>query len=119
MRRTLLLGVATAVIAGTTLGGTAARTAQSLPRLGAKLPELPDGPEKPVASQACLVCHSVDIVAQQRMTRQQWSASVTKMINWGAPVPAEKKDALVEYLATHFGPDNKRFKPVNARPVGR
>ena len=44
---------------------------------------------------------------------------IKKMIGWGADVPGEKKDALVKYLSSHFGPDNDRFQPVVTRPIGR
>ncbi len=74
---------------------------------------------KAVADQACLHCHSADIVRQQRLNEKQWTAEVNKMIGWGAAVPEEKKEALVAYLLEHFGPDNDRFRPVVAQPVGR
>jgi hypothetical protein len=90
-----------------------------LPELGTELGQLPPGPMKAVADQACLHCHSADMVRQQRLTEKQWTAEVNKMIGWGAAVPEEKKDALVAYLLEHFGPDNDRFRPVAARPLGR
>jgi hypothetical protein len=91
----------------------------SLPELGTVLHPLPDGPGKSVADAACLNCHSSDILRQQRLTEKQWQASVTKMIGWGAVVPDDQRDALIAYLVQNFGPDNDRFEPVSARPVGR
>jgi quinoprotein glucose dehydrogenase len=72
---------------------------------------------KSVADQACLNCHSADIVRQQRLNEKQWTASVNKMIGWGASVPEGKKDPLVAYLVEHFGPDNDRFQPVVTGPA--
>ncbi len=91
----------------------------ALPQLGTELGQFPPGPMKAVADQACLHCHSADMVRQQRLTERQWTAEVQKMIGWGAAVPEGKKDALIAYLLEHFGPDNDRFRPVVARPVGR
>lgn len=90
-----------------------------LPVLGTRLATFPAGSIKALADQACLSCHSADIISQQRLNEKQWTAELDKMIAWGAEVPEEKKDELVEYLLKHFGPDNDRFQPVVTRPVGR
>jgi len=90
-----------------------------LPELGTELGQLPPGSMKAVADEACLHCHSADLIRQQRLNEKQWTAEVKKMIGWGAAVPEEKKDALVAYLFEHFGPDNDRFRPVVAHPLGR
>lgn len=92
---------------------------KNLPVLGTRLAELPPGEGKAVADQACLNCHSADMVRQQRLTEKQWTAEVTKMTGWGAEVPDSKRDALLAYLVKNFGPDNDRFEPVVTRPVGR
>ena len=93
--------------------------ASPLPRLGTELGQFPPGPMKAVADQACLHCHSADMVRQQRLNEKQWTAEITKMVGWGAVVPEKDKDALIAYLLEHFGPDNDRFQPVTARPMGR
>ena len=90
-----------------------------LPVLGTHLSEFPPGAAKPVADQGCLSCHAADLVWQQRLTEKQWTASVNKMIGWGAEVPEAKKAELVAYLVANFGPDNTKFQPVVTRPVGR
>lgn len=93
--------------------------ADSLPALGTELGEFPAGAAKAVAVEACLNCHSADLVAQQRLTEKQWAAEVDKMVRWGAAVPEDKKETLVAYLLKHFGPDNDRFRPVVAQPANR
>ncbi len=90
-----------------------------LPVLGTRLSEFPLGVAKSVADQACLNCHSADMIWQQHLSEKQWTAEVTKMINWGAEVPEGRKDELLAYLLQNFGPDNARFQPVVTRPVGR
>jgi hypothetical protein len=91
----------------------------SLPQFGTQLTPLPDGPGKGAAETACLPCHSSDIIRQQRLTRAQWTGTLTKMVNWGTAIPDGQKDALLEYLVTNFGPDNASFQPVVTRHVGR
>jgi cytochrome c5 len=90
-----------------------------LPVLGTQLAELPPGPGRDTADQSCMQCHSASMLLQQRLTAKQWTASLEKMMRWGAVVPADRKDALLAYLAEHFGPDNDRFEPLPTRPVGR
>ena len=92
---------------------------KNLPVLSTRLAPFPPGEGKAIADQACLNCHSADMVRQQRLTEKQWTASVTKMVGWGAEVPESKRDALIAYLVKNFGPDNDRFEPVITRPVGR
>ncbi len=90
-----------------------------LPLLGTKLAEFPPGPAKALADQACLACHSVDLVAQQRLTEKQWGAEVTKMTGWGADLPAGRREELIGYLVKNFGPDAGPWEPVVTRPAGR
>jgi hypothetical protein len=88
-----------------------------LPQLGTLIEPLPEGPAKGVADQACLNCHSGDVLRQQRLTEKQWTANVTKMIGWGAEVPEDRREELVLYLAKNFGPGNVAFRPVAVRPI--
>ena len=90
-----------------------------LPVLGTRLSEFPAGEGKAIADAACLNCHSTDLVRQQRLNERQWTASVTKMVGWGAEVPESRRAALVAYLVKNFGPDNTGFEAVVTRPVGR
>lgn len=94
---------------------------RQLPVLGTRLREFPAGPGggKALADRGCVFCHSADMVAQQRLTEKQWAAEVTKMVNWGADVPADKKEELVAYLVKNFGVDGALYEPVTTRPVGK
>jgi cytochrome c1 len=92
---------------------------ETLPVLGTQLSEIPAGAGKDLALSACLTCHSADILRQQRLDEKKWTASVTKMVGWGAEVPDARKDELIAYLVKNFGPDNASFQPVVTRPVGR
>jgi hypothetical protein len=63
---------------------------------------LPEGAGLDAVKESCLSCHGGEPISQQRLSRAQWTAEVDKMIRWGAEVPAEKKDAMIAYLAEHF-----------------
>lgn len=89
-----------------------------LPKLGTQFHQLPDGKGKNETEAACYRCHSADMLAQQRLTEKQWTATVEKMMRWGANVPEKDKAKIIAYLATHFGPENK-FTPIRTRPAGR
>jgi cytochrome c5 len=54
--------------------------------------------------RACLTCHEDDLIESQRLSRAGWVRSVDKMIRWGAAVPAEDKDGLIDYLAARYPP---------------
>jgi hypothetical protein len=130
MRATIRFLICLAIIAGVVYviaaagrsnaaGRVQSASGSNLPRLGTQLTPLPEGAGKAAAEAACLSCHASDIIRQQRLTRPQWTATLTKMANWGTAIPDGQEDALLDYLATHFGPANASFEPVVTRPVGR
>ncbi len=90
-----------------------------VPRTSAQGPqrELPPGPLQEKARKACLGCHTADIIVQQQLNRRVWTREVDKMIRWGAPVAAEDREALIDYLAQHFGPREEEA-PTAALPSG-
>lgn len=92
--------------------------AAALPMLGTHFKSLPEGKGKPEVEAACYACHAADLLAQQRLTEKQWTATVEKMARWGAVVKDEDKSAIIAYLAKHFGPENK-FTPTKTKAVGR
>ena len=57
------------------------------------------------AQASCIMCHSHEyITTQPPLTRDQWKASVTKMLQkYAAPVPPENVEALLDYLAQSYG----------------
>lgn len=50
----------------------------------------------------CAVCHSTDLIVQQRLARPAWEATVAKMRHWGAELSEEEAGLLVEYLAGRY-----------------
>ncbi len=57
----------------------------------------------PAFRSACLTCHEEDVIRQQHLTRAQWDREITKMTNWGAPVTAEGRNSLLDYIVQRFG----------------
>ncbi len=61
----------------------------------------------------CLICHTEDMIAGQRLTPAQWKAEVEKMVTWGAPLPKEATGPLIEYLAKRYS--DREPPPVPSR----
>lgn len=82
-------------------------------RLGALenagIDSLPAGAGKGVLLRACTRCHAVALITQQRKPPAEWAKTVDKMVGWGAPLPPEEKQTLVDYLAA--------LHPVSPPPV--
>ena len=93
--------------------------ASSLPLAGTQIPPLPPGEGRDVAQTHCLACHASEMLLQQQLTETQWRVEVDKMQRWGADVPNEQNDVLVQYLVSRFGPDNDRFTPIAVSPHQR
>jgi len=53
---------------------------------------------------ACLACHDMDMIDQQRLSRPQWEKELDKMIRWGAPVEPAQRSTMLDWLVSIFGP---------------
>ena len=52
----------------------------------------------------CSVCHSEDLITQQRLSRPRWEATVEKMKQWGAEISQDEADLLVRFLSARYHP---------------
>lgn len=52
----------------------------------------------------CTVCHTTDLVSQQRLPEERWNATVQKMIHWGADLSKDEAALLVQYLSARYHP---------------
>ncbi len=52
----------------------------------------------------CSVCHSPDLIAQQRLPKDRWLATVDKMKHWGAEMTDDEAELLVRYLSARYHP---------------
>jgi hypothetical protein len=93
-----------AALAIALLGAAVAALAQSSPN-----EQLPAGALKEKAEAACLTCHEARIIVQQRLSKAAWTKELDKMTKWGAEVDPKDHDALIDYLATNFGPDQPAY----------
>jgi cytochrome c5 len=68
-------------------------------------PKLKSAPGADLVTANCQICHSADYISTQpRMTRAAWAAAVQKMREkYGAPLPPDRVDAIVEYLVKNYG----------------
>lgn len=60
----------------------------------------------------CAVCHSTDLISQQRLDRPRWEATIQKMMHWGADVSKEEAVLLTDYLSARYHPDAPDQEPV-------
>ena len=51
---------------------------------------------------ACLTCHDEGMMVQQHLTRAQWDREINKMTGWGAPLKAEDRESVLQYLSDRF-----------------
>lgn len=67
--------------------------------------QLKPGPGMDTTARNCMICHSVDyIYTQPPLTRDQWTATVMKMKTvFGAPIPDNDVDTIVNYLLSQNG----------------
>ena len=65
---------------------------------------LPPGKNVELVVSRCIICHSLETVAQQRQDLAGWQAIVDRMVSYGMPVSSEEKRAILDYLVTSLGP---------------
>jgi len=67
----------------------------------------------------CSVCHSADLVSQQRLPRARWEATIEKMKYWGAEISGEETDLLIRYLSARYHPDAPANLPPHDHGMGK
>ncbi len=63
---------------------------------------IPEGKGSDVFQMSCMSCHDDKPIAALKRDRTAWIREIEKMTNWGAYVPAERRDELIGYLMTAF-----------------
>ena len=66
----------------------------------------------------CLMCHGEEMTNRQRLTAKQWTAEVEKMTGWGSPLPPDRKQPLIDYLAETY-PNTKPDAPLERISVAK
>ena len=67
----------------------------------------------------CSVCHSPDLIAQQRLPKDRWEATVEKMMHWGAEISKDEAGLLVRYLVARYHPGAPDVLPPIDQGVGK
>jgi competence protein ComEA len=69
----------------------------------------PDSPGKEVTLQLCGNCHDASIIQSHRQSRDEWVATIQKMMASGAEGTEDQFTAVLAYLAKNFGPAAARI----------
>jgi hypothetical protein len=64
---------------------------------------LPPDPDQQFVTGRCIICHSLETIAQQRQTREEWAVIVDRMITYGMPMGPGDRERMLGYLARHLG----------------
>jgi hypothetical protein len=64
---------------------------------------LPAGPDQSLVTSRCIICHSLETIAQQRQTREEWTAILDRMISYGMPVGPGDRERILVYLVRYLG----------------
>ena len=62
----------------------------------------------------CLICHGEEMAANLRLSTNQWTAEIDKMVGWGSPLPADQKGSLLAYLTSSFSDHAAAPRPDTA-----
>ena len=64
---------------------------------------LPRDRDRQMVTGRCIICHSLEMITQQRQTRAEWAVIVDRMISYGMPVQPGERERILTYLAKHLG----------------
>jgi hypothetical protein len=80
--------------------------------------QLKAGRNAEVTRNSCTACHSTDyIVRQPPSDAKKWETEVMKMIKvYGAPISEADAKAIIDYLATSYGPEPNSTPSVQPAP---
>lgn len=63
-----------------------------------------DTAAKKVLQDSCTVCHDLDLVSDQHLSKDEWTAVINSMVAKGAGVDEKDRPVLADYLAKTYGP---------------
>ena len=93
--------LASALIAGLGGGWAAAQTrGHAMERV---VNPLPADERQQLVTGRCIICHSLETIAQQRQTREEWAVILDRMITYGMPMLPGDREVILEYLAARLG----------------
>lgn len=69
------------------------------------------GAAEKLISENCEICHTADLIRQQRLSHDAWLAELTKMRSWGSPLEDDDVKPLAAYLTERYGIDAPLWVP--------
>jgi cytochrome c5 len=69
---------------------------------------IPEGKGSDVTKRVCTGCHSSDLWASQRHTKDEWSGVIDQMLSKGLQASDDEIETINTYLATYLGPAPKK-----------
>ncbi len=69
-------------------------------------PEMPEGPGKAITIQTCTKCHSITNITGQHKDKDGWTATITKMVGYGATGSDDDFQAILDYVSKYYGVDS-------------
>ena len=63
---------------------------------------MPEGNGKAVVEAKCQSCHDLNRISNTRMSREEWLATVSRMVDFGAILTADERTVVGDYLAANF-----------------
>ena len=70
--------------------------------------EIPsDEPGASILSRRCTHCHGLELVRESSKSVTEWREIINTMVEYGATLAASEQGVLAEYLARHFGIEQK------------
>jgi hypothetical protein len=103
MWRSLLARLVTALALGVGAGWAWSGGGAPHPLAAQVVNPLPQDPDQQFVTGRCVICHSLEMIAQQRQTREEWTIIVDRMITYGMPMEPGDRERMLTYLVKHLG----------------
>lgn len=103
MWRSPLARLVTALALGVGAGWTWSGGGAPHPLAAQVVNPLPQDPDQQFVTGRCVICHSLEMIAQQRQTREEWTVIVDRMITYGMPMGPGDRERTLTYLVKHLG----------------
>ena len=68
--------------------------------------DMPAGPGREITVATCTKCHSISNITSQHKDRDGWTATITKMVGYGATGTDEDFQAILDYVTKNYGLDS-------------
>ena len=67
---------------------------------------MPPGPGHDITVATCTKCHSITNITGQHKDKDGWTATITKMVGYGATGSDEDFQAILDYVTKNYGLDS-------------